>query len=478
MRSFALACGVGVVAVYLVGLGGGFGNSDEVIYAEFIRAMHRTGDYLTLRYDGVALVQRPPAPIALYALAARFVPGEYGLRLAPALFTALGAVATGAIARRRFGSLAMGLVALLLCAGTPTVYQYGRLLLSDPPFVLACVAALGAILAAQEDPRYVAWAMVALGGAFATKSMAAVIPTAALLPWVLLYARRHRARPSLRLARGALGFVLLAAPFYVLGILWYGRRFLGEHMGNILLDRARGQLEGIGIGGPFAYLRHMWLADGKVVCLVLLGGVLTAAVLAVWRKDESLGIPAAFALVTLLVLSLLGTRLAHYLLPFYPAAALCVAGVIARVTERRAWRISALALAVALSVSVFARTIAAPPFDDDILASREARSLGVVAAAHTAPGQAVYSLDWYAPALAYYADRPWRFLTTYPRVERIVGAVDPYRYARTVALVPPWPPGTWLVAGPKSALSRAPELEILRTVAEDGDYALWEARMP
>jgi 4-amino-4-deoxy-L-arabinose transferase-like glycosyltransferase len=476
VRPLALVCLVLVVAVYLVGLGGGFGNSDEVIYAEFIRAMHRTGEYLTLRYDGATLVQRPAAPIAVYALVARLVPGEVGLRLVPALAAALGAALTCAIAWRSTGRAAIGLVALLICAGTPTVYQYGRLLLSDPPFVLACVAALGATMAAKDNPRYVAWALVALGAAFATKSMAAVIPSAALLPWLLFHARRHRSRPELKLARGLIGFVVLAAPFYVLGLLWYGRRFLDEHMGNILLERARGQLEGIGIGGPLSYLRHMWLADGPVLTVVLLGGVVLAAGLALWRKDEVLGVPASFALATLGLLSVLGTRLAHYLLPFYPAAALCVALVVSRAAEHLASRAYAEALAVALGACLFALTLAAPIFDDNIVSSHEARTLGRAAQAATAPGQAVYSLDWYAPALGYYADRSWRFLTTYPRVERIVGSVDPYRQARTVALVPPWPEGSWLLAGHKDALVRAPGVEIVRTVAEDGEYALWEAR--
>src|SRR5688572_29508142 len=96
----AALAGMAVLAIlvaYATGIGDGFANSDEVIYAEFIRTMHRSGDWLTVSWQGQPVLQRPAAPIALYAAVAKVVPGEYGLRLLPSLLTALAALAAGAI---------------------------------------------------------------------------------------------------------------------------------------------------------------------------------------------------------------------------------------------------------------------------------------------------------------------------------------------------------------------------------------------
>ena len=78
---FAIFLAAAVVLVLLTNdLGAPVGNGDEAIYAEFVRSMHATGDYLTLRYHDAVVTQRPVWPVAAYALVARVVPGAAGLR--------------------------------------------------------------------------------------------------------------------------------------------------------------------------------------------------------------------------------------------------------------------------------------------------------------------------------------------------------------------------------------------------------------
>ena len=79
----SLVAFVSVLIIYLSNLGYPVGNSDEAIYAEFIRSMQQTGDYFQLRYDGHVTLQRPPETIAFYALISRVLQGKRGCDSAP-----------------------------------------------------------------------------------------------------------------------------------------------------------------------------------------------------------------------------------------------------------------------------------------------------------------------------------------------------------------------------------------------------------
>lgn len=473
-----------VAVVWLRGLGTPLGNSDEAIYAQNLREMQRSGDYTRLTWQGVEVLQRPSAPFALYAPVAGAVAGERGLRLGPALCSFLALLALYAAAIRGFGRRDAALVAVLLTAGAPSFYLYGRALLSDPPFVAAVVVALWGALWAVEDGRGLVLAAAGLGAAFAMKSLAAGIPAVALFPWLVWAARRHASRRQLLLAAGV--FVALAAPFYVLGVIHDGRRFVVEHVGYSLLARARGQLK-VGMpGGTAAYARWMWRADGPAVVLLLAGAVLGGLAVA-WRKrDAQLGLSAGAALVMWLLLSLVGTRLPHYLLPVYPAAALAAAGL--GMHGARAWHARTQAspararlaggLVVAAALALALAGWARPTADTYLLPSAAAEALGGAARDAAAPGETVYALDWYAPAFGYYADRRLVMVTSSRSFFRIVDDVDFIHAAGAVTMAPvAAPAGTrLLVAGPRAAIEQAGWLTVEERLARQGDHELVRAR--
>ena len=474
---------VGVLILYLIGIGAAFANFDEVLYAEFVRVMHRTGDYFTLTYADAPVHQRPAAPVALYAVVARFVSGEFGLRLVPALLSGATAVFAGAIVWKRTGCISAALTSLFFCAGVLTFFTYGRLVLSDPPFVLATTGALAATMAAQHQARYLLWAAACLGLAFATKSLAAGIPALALTPWLLRAMLRHRGSSELRLGRAVLLFLALAAPFYVIGVVSYGDEFLRTHFGYNLVQRARGDLVGIGIGGPFAYIEHLWKVDGPIIAFLVLGGPLTAAVVALRTKDSDLGIPAILALTELLLLSAMSTRLPHYILPIFPPAAVCLGLLGAEFLRSwRAGRRISRVLMPLIALTVLVSTLGAPLTDAAIVPATESKILGhraIEAFRNESLGLAsdapIYSLDWYAPAVGYYADHEWKLLTTSDRMAKIVGSVDLFRAPKTVSLVPPWPEGKMLIAAPTDRLEAAQSstaLVVLELIAEEGEYKL------
>lgn len=464
-----------ILAVYLIGIDGPLSNYDEPIYAEFIRAMHESSDVFSLRYQGAETLQRPPLSVALYSGFAASSDSEWGLRLGPALLSALVALLAGGFAARTTGSKWTAVIAAALTAGAPTFFLYGRLLLSDPPFVLACLGALIATMQAQTLPRAMRWIAIFLGLGFLLKSMAGAVPMLVLAPWWLRAAKKHHKAgqaSARRIALDAAIFLALASAYYIFGLLLYGETFWDQHIGAMLLDRASGDLGPfIGIGGPGAYLRHMATHDGPLYGALALLSVGGASVVAWRERNAAVGVLATYAIGSLLILSLISTRLPHYLLAIYPAIGLSAAisaHRIAQVAREQAQMATVLACVVA--IAVFGQGIAKTPTDAATLPDPASKTLGLAAA--KVPGNTrVYSLDWYTPAFGYYADRPWTMLHSNPDVAAGLASMDPFAQAKNVQAVPPWPTAPFVVAAHESSLISA-RLTVVEVLADVEGYVL------
>ena len=423
---------LGVMAC--VDLGRPFGNGDEVIYAQNIREMAASGDYGTLQWFGVAVHQRPVLPFSIAAALAETVAGEGGARLSSALFHFGTLLLVFLLGRRFWGRTDAAAVGAVVLACTPTFHEFGRMLMSDPPFVAAVVVALGATAAAQSDSKFLPAACAALGAAFAFKSLAAAVPGAALAPALVLAARRA---PRRRWVLGVLLFFGFASPFYVAGVVEGGSAFLQGHFGYSLVARARGELM-VGLdGGVLAYLHHMASADGVWPAATFALGSLGAFVVGLRERDVALSLVGGFAVAVFVLLSFLGTRLPHYLLPAYPAAALGFAGLVARGLDRAgAWGTpprSWLAVGVAIALGSGGPARSGDPFPGGV----PSKLLGEAAAAH--PDLPLYIHEWWSPAVGYYAGRPYTFTTSDERFWSIVDDVDFIRAAGRLRRVPPVP---------------------------------------
>lgn len=466
-----------LIAITFRGLDRPFGNGDEVIYAQEIREMQRSGDYLALRWHGQADLLRPSTPFVLASLGTHVLDGERGLRLLPAMASAAVLAMIFALAFWLWRRHDVALVAVMLCAGVPSFHLFSRALLSDPLFLAAIVLALfGALLAQGERvrPGFVLCG-VGLGAAVAFKSLAAAIPAAALAPWLVYAARRHWQDRALRttVLVSGLAFLALAVPFFAYGLHRFGDQFVRDHLGLSLASRVAGATR-VGMpGGALAYARYVYLVDGPAVAAWMLAGCVGGLVLA-WRERASgLGLVASFALMVFAGLSLVGTRLPHYLLPVYPAAALATAGLYARVlTPERLNTLPRRLLGPVVALALMLHGMARPPHGH-FLPSDDAHVLGQ--AARSVVAERIYALDWYAPALGYYADKPWHLLAA-PDLAAEIGPGYLFRHAGNVHEAPPWPQGRFLVAASRARLAHeeahGQTLRVFRVVAETPTHVL------
>jgi len=473
-RAIAVAVAALLAALVFVGLDAPIGQGDEVIYAENVREMQRTGDWGVLTYYGAPGLLRPAAPFVPIALVSEVIPGEVGLRLIPAL-CCLGILAlvylTCAHAWKRWDTALAG---VLLCASAPTYFLFSRSLLSDPMLVLATTFALYATIRAQTDPRWLLGVAAGLGAGVAAKSLAAAVPGLALLPFLVVAVVRHRPWRLVALSCGL--FFALAAPYFIYSYLRFGDQFIDEHVGLSLGKRAAGGTRVGMSGGITGYALHVVRNDGLPTALWMSAAVVGGGLLA-WRKrDSALAICVIYAVVVFAVLSLLGTRLGHYLLPVYPALAIAMAGVVSRLvaplTALRPVLIKATVLSLATTMLLLGL---ARPLDWVFLRSHASVVLGRAAKSAIPPGQPVYSLDWYAPALGYYADREWHLLGRSPELTNYLAGVYLFEKAGNIHQAPPWPKGEFVMGASRHALASA-DLRIERVLAESGDWVLVVAR--
>src|SRR5262245_38907338 len=115
----------GALAVYAHRLDGPFRNGDEVIYAEMAREMAQGGGWLTLRYAGEPVLNRPPVAVWPLAVAARLGGYEAGLRLVVGLEMATAVALLFLYGTRRYGA-AVAAAAALVFASADRVWFYSR----------------------------------------------------------------------------------------------------------------------------------------------------------------------------------------------------------------------------------------------------------------------------------------------------------------------------------------------------------------
>jgi len=313
---------------------GPFDDPGEGQHAEIAREVVTTGDWLTLRLNGVPYFDKPPL---LYWLAASsftlFGPAEWAARLGPLLGAVLAAAATALLGARLLGAREGFLAAGALLSSAMFV-AFGRYVRPETLFVAAVQWGFtGLLLALSEaEPRRAGrWAFVgcaALGVASLAKDPLGLLGPLAAVGLALALTGRRRPLARWLPTGGVTLLLLIGVGWYVVaalrqpGFVWY------TVVDNHLLNAAR--------------LRHFPDEDVPLSALEFLGvsvlgafpWIVPAAVAAVsivrrraWRipQESAWTALALWAAGVFALFTLVPFRLPHYALPAYPAIALLAA---------------------------------------------------------------------------------------------------------------------------------------------------------
>lgn len=332
-------------------------DRDEPRFAQATVEMLESGNWLVPTFDRELRADKPMGIYWLMGACVRvFGVHDWSMRFASALSTVVAAWATFDAGRRLFGART-GLWSLVILGTSPLVVAEGSLATTDAT-LLACIALSMALFvrAIELGPSLgstLAQGLV-LGAAQLVKGpvgLAVPLVSMSVALWALRGERLERRRLARHIALASLVGVALFLAWGLPANAATGGEFLRRGLGHHVLERASQPLEGHG-GGFLASLPFY-------VPVVVLGFAPWSALLplawtlrgASWSRATKLLL--AWSAPCLVMMTLVATKLPHYVLPSFPALAILAARAleIAPRSATRASRVGALAIgALALTL--------------------------------------------------------------------------------------------------------------------------------
>lgn len=315
--------------------------TDEGRYAMIAREMLASGDWVTIRYNGVKYFEKPPLQMWMTALAFQaFDVGEWQARLWTAISGAAGLVVTAIAAARWYGRR-VGVLAGLVLLAAPAWNIGGHLGSLDMGLSGALAVVLASVLIAQHPAAsaasrrnwmLAAWAAMAV--AILTKGVVAIALPGLILVIYSAIARDLAVWRRLHIGIGLPAMLAIAAPWFILvsqrNPEFPGFFFVHEHLQRFLTpvhhrEGAWWYFVPYLVLGFLPWLGLSW-SMAKVVRAEPAGqGFRPALLLAVW------------AATIFVFFSASSSKLPGYILPVFPALAILAAVALDRLGAAQ-WR--------------------------------------------------------------------------------------------------------------------------------------------
>jgi 4-amino-4-deoxy-L-arabinose transferase-like glycosyltransferase len=323
---------------------------DEGRYAEIAREMAVTGNWTTPRLNGIKYFEKPPLQYWMTAAAYKiFGEHEWTARLWTALTGFAGVLMVGFAGARLFGPRA-GFYSAIVLAGSVLYAAIGHINTLDMGVTFCLtLGLLGFLLAQRAEARTRetrAWTLLAwtaMGLAFLSKGLIGLaLPAAAMVAYALV----HRDISFLKRLEPVAGIPLMLA----IALPWiiavsianpeFPRFFfIHEHFQRFLTQEHHRT-------APWWYFVPILIA-GMLPWTAALGQALISA----WKGDlggrsfKPRRFLLLYAAVIFLFFSTSQSKLPSYILPIFPALALLVGDLLARIRGRTlAWLILPIAL--------------------------------------------------------------------------------------------------------------------------------------
>jgi 4-amino-4-deoxy-L-arabinose transferase-like glycosyltransferase len=344
-------------------------DRDEPRYAGCTREMRESGDYIHPTFNGEPRYHKP---VLIYwlMLGGTALGGDnaFGARLVSALMGTGTVLLVWGLGRRMFGRDAGRLAALML-ATAPIVVAESKMATTDATLTFFLVSCWWAVweLSKRESRFWVGVFWVGL--ALATLTKGPVGPVLMTFSGAVAWWWGGPTREVMRRLRWSWGvpiYFLITAPWYIaIGIISNGD-FYRVSMGYHVVRRMTTGIETHG-GFPGYYVAL------SLVLFFPWAALLPAAVYGFWsrrRESPDFGFLLGWLVGPLLFLEMVRTKLIHYYLPAYPAAALMGAWLVLAVARSevnlRRWPLGRLSLGllsgigIGVSVALLAAALVLP----------------------------------------------------------------------------------------------------------------------
>ncbi len=302
-------------------------ESTDARYSEIAREMLRSGNFMEPYYNGIKHFHKPPFTYWITALGLQiFGINGLGARFFSAVFAVLTLIYTRKTAYVLTGDRDKADVSVLVLASSLLFIVVGRVVSTDIFLTFFSISALYYIFSQMYVSRSILNAVMAglmIGLGFLTKGPIIFLFT--LLPFITakIFDKGHRKVFSFReILAGLLVFAVVALPWYLYvvsvneGLLRY---FLYDQTVERVADSSR-----FGRNKPFYFFPFVFLVTlFPFVHLFFKDMKKPSGLKPGWTMY-------LYVLMPFIVFELSASKLANYILPFYPAAAIIIASRMRR----------------------------------------------------------------------------------------------------------------------------------------------------
>jgi 4-amino-4-deoxy-L-arabinose transferase-like glycosyltransferase len=307
-------------------------DAAETTYGEFVKNMLRSGDWLTLHYNGAIIFDKPPLYYWLVALISQLIGfNEWAMRL-PAALSGVLTVITTYLLGKKFYNERTGLLAGLIVM---TAFQFlVQSRIAELDVVLTLFMTLAVYLFylgyTSGEKKYYLWSYVPMALAILIKGLLGVALPAFAILLFLLFKKELRKSKEFHLLPGILIIFVIGLPWYIAEYIIHGKVFLDFALGFLFLSRFQGAVSGH-TGPWFYYFLALLLGFAPwsqflPVALWQTGKKLTTYNLRLTTVDPEL-LTFCFIIPAFVVFSIAKTKIPNYVLPLYPFLAIMVAAL-------------------------------------------------------------------------------------------------------------------------------------------------------
>lgn len=284
--------------------------------------MVKSGDFLTPHLNSAVYFHKPPLYAWLTAMLFKlFGFTEFWGRLSAAVFGIAGVCLTYLFARRIYNERT-GLLSALILAVSPLYIVLSKMALVDVVLTFFITLALYFFYVNYSNPndkRSLYLMYLAMGLATMTKGpLGLIVPFAAILLFLLIDKKLSFIK-SMELVKGAILYLLVASPWFIIETVRHGTYFLKIIFGQFLFTIYMSPLQQH--PGPFYYY-----------LIVILVGFLPWSgffIASLFKKPHALLL--SLTIIMLAIFSTASTKVPGYFLPAFPAMAIIAGSFLDRV---------------------------------------------------------------------------------------------------------------------------------------------------
>lgn len=296
-------------------------DAAETTYAEFVKQIQLTGDWITMYYNGEIIFDKPPLYFWLTAIIAKYIGfTEFSMRLVAALSGVLLVIVTFLLGESLYNKKIGFLSAVIVMTSFQFVIQ-ARIAELDILLTLLLTSSIFFYWQGYMSKQWLPYSLSYLAMALAVLVKGPIgiaIPVFTIFLFLAIRKKLNRIK-EMQLLNAIIIFLAIAAPWYVLEWSLHGAQFTQFVLGFLFLSRFGGVVSGH--PGPWYYY---FLA-------ILLGFAPWSHFLpySLWRAWKDRREPQeilifSYIIPIFIVFSIAQTKLPNYVLPLYPFLAILV----------------------------------------------------------------------------------------------------------------------------------------------------------